>query len=202
VLPLTAKQRKRWRQTRVTGHLRTKSEGLFPEFVKPKTSHTFLGVPSVTIAAAVAKDRVIMWHVLEKNWCGAVAADMYSGPLLRSLKRTWGEKRHYTIVEDGDLKGNQSGLGIKAKEAAHIRAMTLPPRTPSWMPLDFSIWAKIEAAMDKTAPEGTETKADFIARLARCARTLPRSVVREALGRMKGNIQGVIDARGYYAKND
>ena len=140
--------------------------------------------------------------VVEKNWGGAMAAEMYSGPLLRSLKKTWGEKRQYTIVEDGDLKGNQSGLGIDAKAAAHIRALTLPPRTPSWMPLDFSIWAEIEAAMDRTAPEGTEKKADFIARLARCARTLPRSVVRDALGRMKTNIQGVIAARGYYAKND
>ena len=93
-------------------------------------------------------------------------------------------------------------MGLKAKESAHIDAMTLPPRTPSWMPLDFSVWAKIEDAMDKTAPEGTEKKGDFIARLARCARSLPRSVVRDALDRMKGNIQGVIDARGYYAKND
>ena len=39
-------------------------------------NHSFLGIPSVTISAAVAKDKVIMWHVVEGNWNGAAAAAM------------------------------------------------------------------------------------------------------------------------------
>ena len=52
-----------------------------------------------------------------------------------------------TIVEDGDRKGNQSGKGLAAKKEANICALTLPPWTPSWMPLDFYIWAAIEEKM-------------------------------------------------------
>jgi hypothetical protein len=54
-LPLTEQQRARYRQTRVTGHLRTKAEGTMQGFTKPRQKHSFLGIPSVTIAAAVAK---------------------------------------------------------------------------------------------------------------------------------------------------
>ena len=201
-IPLTPKQRSMYHQTRVTGHLRTAKEGLERGFTKSKTKHTFLGVPSVTISAAVAKDKVIMWHALDKPWNGATAAAMYTGPLLKALRRTWGHRRQYTIVEDGDRKGNQSGKGLAAKEAVHIKAKTLPPRSPSWMPLDYAVWGVIQEKMHKCEPRGTESKADFLARLERCAKTLPRGLIRKIIGRMKGNIQGVIDSKGFHAKND
>ena len=156
----------------------------------------------MTISAAVAQDRVIMWDVVKKSWNGAAAAAMYAGPLASALKKMWGNKRQYTIVEDGDRKGNQSGKGVAAKDRAKIRAMTLPPRTPSWMPLDYAIWHAIDQRMAESAPDATESKADYLARLEKTARSLPRSFVRKVLGRMKGNIQGVIDAGGYHAKND
>ena len=124
------------------------------------------------------------------------------GPLATALKKTWGKKRQYTIVEDGDRKGNQSGKGVAAKERAKIRAMTLPPRTPAWMPLDFSIWHALDKKMAETAPGVKETKAGYLARLEKTALSLPRSYVRKVLGSMKRNIQGVIEAGGYHAKND
>jgi len=105
-------------------------------------------------------------------------------------------------VEDGDRKGNQSGKGLAAKETAKIRAMTLPPRTPSWMPLDYALWHAIDEKMAVTSPNAAETKADYLSRLERTAKSLPRAFVRKVLGRMRGNIQGVIEAGGYHAKND
>ena len=92
----------------------------------------------MSIGAAVAKDKVIMWHVVEGSWNGANAAHMYKSALLPALKKTWGKQRRYHIVEDGDRKGNQSIKGINAKVESNIDAMTLPPRTPSWMPLDIA----------------------------------------------------------------
>ena len=201
-LPLTPAQRKRYQRTRVTGHLRTPAEGVTRGCTKPREKHSFLGLPSVTITAAVAKDKIILWHVVGKSWNGTAAADMYRGPLSRALKKTWGWRTSYRIVEDGDRKGNQSGLGVAAKQKAKIRAMTLPPRTPSWMPLDYAIWAAIEKAMDDTVPAGKETKTEYLARLEKCARSLPRGFIRKVIARMKGNIQGVIDARGFHAKDD
>ena len=44
-----------------------------------------------------------MWHVVSGSWNGAAAAAMYAGPLAAALKKTWGVKRRYAIVEDGDL---------------------------------------------------------------------------------------------------
>ena len=72
------------------------------------------------------------------------------------------------------------------------------------MPLDYSIWTAIENKMDKTSPNNkvTESKADFLQRLERAARTLPRGFVRKTIARMKGNIQGVIAARGWHSKTD
>ena len=201
-LPLTPKQKAMLRRTSVTGHLRKANEGLSEYCTMPGQKHSFLGVPSVTISAAVAKDRIIMWHVVEKTWNGASAAAMYSGPLSAALKRTWGLKRQDTTVEDGDRKGNQSGKGLKAKEESKHRAMTLPPRTPSWMPLDFAIWRAVEEKMTTTAPGVTETKAEYLVRLQKAARSLPRPFVRKVLARMKNNIQAVIDAGGFHAKND
>ena len=143
-----------------------------------------------------------MWEVVHGSWNGSAAAAMYSGPLLKSLQRKWPGRRRFTIVEDGDRTGNQSGKGKTAKAAAGIKAMTLPPRTPSWMPLDYALLTLVDDRLDKCAPEGTETKDAYLARLSKCARALPRSLVRRVLARMKENIQGTIDARGYHAKND
>ena len=201
-LPLTPAQRKRYLQTRVTGHLRTPQEGVTRGCTKPREEHSFPGLPSITIAAAVAEDKVMVWHIIEKSWKGTVAAGMYRGPLARALKRAWGVRRSYRIVEDGDRKGNQSALGLAAKRNARIHAMTLPPRTPSWMPLDYAIWAAVDKAMDETAPEGRESRGEYLTRLEGCARTLPRGFVRKVIARMKGNIKGVIEARGYHAKED
>ena len=169
---------------------------------KPRDKHSFVGFPSVTVSAAVAKDKVVMWSIVQKSWNGKTAADMYKGPLTKALRKTWGKRKHYVIVEDGDRKGNQSGKGNAAKREVKIRAMTLPPRTPSWMPLDYAVWTAIEKSMDDTAPVGKESKEEFLKRLELCARTLPRGFVRKVIARMKGNIQGIIEARGYHAKDD
>ena len=201
-LPLTPAQRKKFKQTRVSGHLRKPGEGTQRGFTKPRQKHSWIGFPSVTISAAVAKDKMIMWSVVEGSWNGQAAADMYKGPLKSALRRTWGNKRRYTIVEDGDLKGNQSGKGVRAKEAVGIIAMTLPPRSPCWMPLDYNIWdAIIDKLMDES-PEGHETKADFLERLKKTALSLPTGYIAKQIAKMRPRIQGVIDAEGRCPKCD
>ena len=87
-------------------------------------------MPSVTIAAAVNKNRIIMWHVVKGSWNGTVAADLYKGPFLSALRKTYGKRQSYSIVEDGDRKGNQSGKGIKAKKEANRRKHSKPGAVP------------------------------------------------------------------------
>ena len=105
-------------------------------------------------------------------------------------------------MEAGDRKGNQSGKGIAAKREAKLNAIVLPPRSPCWMPLDYSIWQKINVKLEASEPVGVESKASFILRLKKAAKTLPRGTVAAAIGRMKKQIQGVIDAKGYHPKCD
>ena len=202
VMPLTPKQRRKYKQTLITGHLRKASEGTRRGCTKPRQQHSFLGIPSATVTAAVAKDSVILWHVHEKPWNGQAAAETYQGPLLKALRRTWGMRTSYRIIEDGDRKGNQSKKGIDAKVKAGIYAMVLPPRTPSLMPLDYAIWKAIDNKVVRSAPRGTETKHAFLARLARCAKSLPRGFVQRQIHRMKRNIQAIVDAGGYTPSTD
>ena len=54
-MPLTEAQRKKLKQTRVTGHLRKPGEGVQRGFTKPRQQHSWIGFPSVQISAAVAK---------------------------------------------------------------------------------------------------------------------------------------------------
>ena len=201
-IPLTVKQRAKYNATKVTGHLRLPSEGVEHGFTRPRTEHSFLGIPSIQICAAVAKDRVILWHDCGKKWNGAVAAEIYRGVLLKALRRTWGARESFVIVEDGDRKGYQTHKAIQAKKDVSIKSMVLPPRSPSLMPLDASIWTRIDAQMTETAPAGRENKEDFIRRLQECAKSLPRGFVRHSIGKTKENIQAILDAKGFHPKND
>ena len=126
-MPLTKKQKEKYRQTKVTGHLRTKEEGVEQGFTKTRTAHSWIGIPSATISAAVAKDRVILWYHHQTGWNGATAAALYKSPLLVALRRTWGPVKKFLVVEDGDRKGYQSKKGVEAKSSAGIKALTLPP---------------------------------------------------------------------------
>ena len=202
VMPLTPAQRKKYKQTKITGHLRKRSEGTARGFTKPRTNHSWLGMPSVDVAAAVSGDKVIMWHYVTKPWNGQKAAKVYTGPLKKALRKKWGTRRSYQVVEDGDRKGYQSNKGLKAKAATKIKAITLPPRSPNWMPLDYAVWTAVEKKALSTAPRGTESKEQYMKRLARCARSLPRGMIRKAIGGMKMRIQETFDNKGYHGSRD
>ena len=201
-LPLTAQQRLRYQQTMITGHLRKPGEGVDRGFTKPREKHSFLGLPAVTITAAVGKGRVLLWHEISGKWNGIAAATMYQDHLRPALVRAWGALPKYAIVEDGDRTGNQSNRGVEAKKRAKLDALTLPPRTPSLMPLDYAIWHRIIQTVMKEAPAGTETKAAYLARLRTAAQRLPRAFVQGVVGRMHGNLEALVASKGYAPKND
>ena len=70
------------------------------------------------------------------------------------------------------------------------------------MPLDYQLWLSIEKVMDKTAPDKTETKEEFLLRLQQAATSLKKGCVQRAIARMKDNIKAIIEAKGYHPKND
>ena len=126
---------------------------------------------------------------------------MRSGSALRSVA-CGGDRPRYRIVEDGDRAGNYSTKGVEAKKRAKLTPWKLPPRSPSLMPMDYSIWARIMTDVIENAPAATETKAAFKARLHAAATSLPRGYVRSVIRRMRENLQALVSAKGYLPKND
>ena len=109
---LTEAQRERYAQTKVTGHLRLKGEGTEQGFTKPRQNHQWLGIPSVTIAAVVNANKLLVWEVIEGNWNGEKAKQLYTGPIKKAFEREYGEKR--TAACGG---GGGSGSGAAATAA-------------------------------------------------------------------------------------
>ena len=52
------------------------------------------------------------------------------------------------------------------------------------------------------APNRTETTGEFLERVQTIARTLPKGFVKSVIGRMRSNLQALVDARGYTPKHD
>jgi hypothetical protein len=208
-LPLTPAKKAHIRRTKVTGHIRKASEGLKKECVRSKAIGTFIGGPSVVISACASPQtgRIIMFNEVrmdlpgKKKWNGTYAKRMYEGPLLTALKRTYGKQDKYYIVEDGDPAGYQSTLGKKGKKNAGIKSLKLPPRTPSWMPLDFSLWRTIE----KKALAGNQrrdTKKSYLKCLRNAAHGLTTSYVKKCCGSLKKRIKATLKAKGMHEKTD
>ena len=105
-------------------------------------------------------------------------------------------------MEDGDPKGFQSSKGKAAKEEERIQSWKLPPRTPEWMPLDFSLWAEIQDRLYRQEVLGNETKKAFLARLRRTAMSLPKSMVERVLAKIPKNIDATVQAKGKHIDVD
>ena len=160
-----------------------------------------LGVPSVEVTAAVGRDGIIMWHETYGPWNGTAAASMYE-QLGKALATTYGQRRRYIVVEDGDTKGYQSNRGKAAKQQAHITPMKLPPRSPGWMPLDFCLWDEIEARVLAKREHAHESMEEYKKRLAITAKRLPRQMLHNCLGRIKANIEETVNSRGRHTRVD
>ena len=183
------------RASKIHHHLRTPSEGSKPGFVLPKKGRMLLGVPSVIITAAVAKDGIIFWHETEGRWNGESAALMYQD-LGKALRRHYGNKRKFRVVEDGDPKGFQSKKGKDAKKEEKIESWLLSPHSPSMMPLDYSIWDEIERRTLAKRGRNNETAASYKKRLLITAKRLPKTYVKKTIRKMKGNIAAIVAAKG------
>ncbi len=70
------------------------------------------------------------------------------------------------------------------------------------MPLDYSLWKQVDEQMVACDPKGRETKAGFLERLNRCARSLPKATVRATVRRMRANLDALVASKGFTPKND
>ena len=95
-------------------------------------------------------------------------------------------QRVFRVVEDGDKKGFQSGLGKEAKAEQKMQSWMLPPRSPALMPLDFCLWSEIEERTLKNTGGDQETRSQYAACLRPTALQVAQGHCQELLGEDEG----------------
>jgi len=196
-IPTSERSRRYLNKQRVRFHLRKKSEGLRPEMTKPNRKKNRLNTGGwVNVCAGISGCRVVMWEYLGRRWSGSAAAELYSGPIAKSLKKKRGEKRKYRILEDNDRSGYKSKAAMVAKAAVHIEAIDFPKYSPDLNPLDFAIWSAIEKRMGENAPSGQETTEEYKKRLRATALRLPESLIRKSILSIPSRMKAIASAKG------
>ena len=188
-------------QREVRGAYRELRQGLDEGYVVVAKNLIYnTGARSARIAGGVGKGRVLLWHEVGRKWNGNVAAEFYAGLVRDALRRAYPRKRAYKVLEDNDPTGFKSSAGQKAKKAAKISVFVIPKRSPDLSVMDYAIWKEITRRMRvqerrfKTSRK--ETRAKFLSRLRRTAKSLPRAFVNKAIGNMKERCLRLYEAKG------
>ena len=194
--PATPGARQHLAKQKVVAQLRTRGEGLKKHFTKPSAANKHRkGCASVHVLAGISNGRIVLWEYYNR-WSGKTAAEMYEGPLLKTLKKQRGEKPSYLIAEDNDPSGFKSSKGMAAKKRAKIKTIKWPRYSPDLMPLDFSLWDDISNRMQSTAPRGRESKEAFKVRLRRMALRTSHKTVVAAVEAMRTRAKQIWEAKG------
>ena len=202
---LDKKAREHAARRSVRGAFRDGRSAVRPDLVKPKATMKY-PVKSIQVTAAIVKGRVRMWQYCAGRWNSKAAAAMYSGPLLKTMRKAYpavaqrGRWSKWLVLEDNDPAGYKSRAGLAAKAANNIDTLDLPPRSPDLNPLDFSIWHEINVRMraqEKSFDASKkETVEEYLKRLRRTALAVPASVVSRAVGDMKRRVAEMKKQRG------
>lgn len=193
----------RLKMLKVRGHVRTRAEGFSEGYTKPNNKkHRAIPGAHVSICAGIVGDKNRLWHELPQKWNEEEAAKLYTGPILKTLKKHCGEKRSYSILEDNDPTGYKSNKGEKAKEDAGIAPIPFPKYSPDLNPLDFFVWSEIERKMMASRITRVESAAEYKKRLRRVAMSIPQEQIAKAMAAIRSRAQMVVDEKGGLIKRD
>ena len=202
-VPTTERARQFLAAQRVRFHLRTPSEGVLPEMTKPGRKKNRMNTgANALVCAGISGGKIAMWEYLPRRWCGAEAAKLYEGAIIKTLSKTRGVKPKYLVFEDNDPAGYKSGKGMDAKKKLGIEAVPMPVSSPDLNPLDFSLWDEISKRMVDSTPKHVETVAAYKKRMRLTALRLPRSLVVKAVSSMPTRMAAVVEAKGYAISKD
>lgn len=196
-----ARGRKLLAMRRVRGVYRAKGKSLKPGYVKPgKGMRQNTGARGVMVAGGIGHGRVLVWHVIDGTWCGKEAEYLYTYAVAPALKKQCPSKTRFTILEDNDPTGNQCRLGLRAKKAHNMSLLQIPKRSPDLNVLDYFVWSEVERRMRlserRFKKSRRESRPEFIIRLRRTARALPRDTILKAVGDMKRRCSLLCAAKG------
>ena len=118
------------------------------------------------------------------------------------MRRHIGAKRTYTILEDNDPTGYKSKVVEQAKADLGIEPIEFPTYSPDINPLDYALWAEVEARMQKGKAPRNETATAYKARLRRTAMAIPEKVIRKMLADMKPRVESIYKHKGGHIPKD
>ena len=192
-IPTSKKGRRYLNMKKVRGHLRTRAEGIKKHFTKPKSNKTRVNPgSSVNVCAAIMNNKVKVWHYLPSRWCGAAAVDLYSGLVIKALRKNRGINASYRLVEDNDPTGHKCKKAVVAKRALSIGPMVYPCYSPDLNPLDYWLWTEVERRMSQHPSRVNESADAYKKRLRRTAMAIPSNLVRAAVAAMKSKAAEVL----------
>ena len=201
-VPTSCRAKRRMKQGRVRYHIRTRAEGVAAGFTKPgRKKNRYNTGGSVNVCAGICNGKVVLWEYLS-TWNGKAAADLYRGPIKRTLRTHRGVKSKYLILEDNDPSGYKSRKAVDMKQALNIHCVQWPKYSPDLHPLDFSLWSEIERRVLRNKPTGGESVTAYRKRLRMTALRLPKTIVTAAVASMRARIKQVILAKGLDGKRD
>ena len=184
------------------GVYREKSQGLGTPYTKPPGKLKYnTGARGVKVLAGVGGGRVLVWEYIDgRNWNGAVAAEMYSGPVATALRRAYPQKRRFRLLEDNDPAGFKSKKGLAAKSEAGLDVFAIPKRSPELNVCDFALWAEVSRRMRKQESKWPRNKKEsrkgYLKRLRRTALNLPTAFIVKSVGSMKRRCEALRKAKG------
>ena len=186
---------------RVHGSYRAPGDSLKKEHVKANEKlRVNTGARSVLIAGGVCAGKVLLWHVVEKQWCAREATKMYAGSLSAALQREFPGKRYYNVLEDNDPSGYQSKRALATKASKNIIHFKIPKRSPDLNVMDYFIWSEVERRMremERTWPDARrETRPQYIRRLRGAAKSIPANVIDKAIGDLARRAELLYLAKG------
>lgn len=198
---LTGKARRHVAQSGTRGVIRRPGEGLNVGYVKPNPKLKFnTGAKGVHILAGVGNGKVLLWEEIQGNWNASEAARIYEGPMLKALKAEYPETKRSRILEDNDPSGFKASQGVAAKQRARISAFEIPARSPQLNLCDYWLWREVNTRMrarERKFPSGKrETRAAFIRRLKRTAKSIPSDMVTKSIESMKKRCRLLAEAEG------
>ena len=90
---------------------------------------------------------------------------------------------------------------MEAKKAMKIQPIVFPPYSPDLMPLDYYLWSEVESRMASQTVRNESLEA-YKSRLKRTAMSIPSSLIKKAIGKMKQRAAEIAAAEGGRIQSD
>ena len=77
-----------------------------------------------------------------------------------------------------------------------VSAVAFPKYSPDLNPLDYFVWAEVNWRMDSQSAPANESQTAYKSRLRKTATSIPATIIREAVGKMKAKAAEVAQSKG------